>query len=170
LRFWSDSMILEFVYGMLLAEAYIRGVRLPTAAAVLTIAAGAVGAMLYDPTVPSSAALRGIGWGLPAAAVFAGVVLSVPWRIGSSAILHTLGGASYSLYLTHVVVFIYMGSYFRRLGLPAYSLPPLLTARRSGSSLLSSSALWSTSPSRGRSPVPSNGASGLDRRFPRLRR
>ncbi len=128
LRFWSDSIILEFVYGMLLAEAYIRGVRLPTAAAVLIIAAGAVGAMLYDPTVPSSAALRGIGWGLPAAAVFAGVVLSVPWKIGSSAILHTLGGASYSLYLTHVVVFIYMGSYFRRLGLPAYSLPPLLTA------------------------------------------
>lgn len=127
LRFWTDSIILEFVFGMLLAEAYIRGFRLPRVAAMLAIAAGIAGAMLYDPAVPSSVALRAIGWGLPAAAVFAGVVVSVPWGIGSNALLHGLGAASYSLYLTHGVVFVYMGSYFRRLGLPASS-PPLLTA------------------------------------------
>jgi exopolysaccharide production protein ExoZ len=127
LHFWTDSIILEFVFGMLLAEAYIRGFRLPRVAAVLAIAAGIAGAMLYDPAVPSSVVPRGIGWGVPAAAVFAGVVLSASWGIGSSALLHGLGAASYSLYLTHGVVFIFMGSYFRRLNLPAYS-PPLLTA------------------------------------------
>jgi peptidoglycan/LPS O-acetylase OafA/YrhL len=128
LRFWADSIILEFVYGMLLAEAYIRGIRLPRIAAVLAVAAGVAGTILYDPTVASNAALRGIAWGLPAAALFAGVVLSVPWRGGSSRVLHVLGAASYALYLTHPVVFIYMASYFRRLGLPPYSPPPLMAA------------------------------------------
>jgi exopolysaccharide production protein ExoZ len=128
LRFWADPIILEFVYGMLLAEAYIRGIRLPRIAAVLAIAVGVAGAVLYDPNVASSVSLRGIAWGLPAAVLFAGVVLSVSWSVGSSRILHVLGAASYSLYLTHPVVFIYMASYFGRLGLPAYSPPPLTGA------------------------------------------
>ena len=97
LRFWADPQILEFVYGMWLAEAYLRGFRLPRPAAVLALVAGMGGAMLYEPGISSSALPRGIAWGLPAAAVFAGVVLSKPWKAGSSGILHALGAASYSL-------------------------------------------------------------------------
>jgi peptidoglycan/LPS O-acetylase OafA/YrhL len=127
LRFWADPQILEFVYGMLLAEAYLRGFRLSRPAAVLAFLAGAGGVMLYEPGISSSALPRGIAWGLPAAAIFAGVVLSERWMARSTGILPALGAASYSLYLTHPVLFIFMALYFTRLGLPAYS-PLLLTA------------------------------------------
>ncbi len=83
--------------------------------------------MLYEPGISSSALPRGIAWGLPAAVIFAGVVLSKPLTAGSSRILHALGAASYSLYLTHPVLLIFMALYFTRLGLPAYS-PLWLTA------------------------------------------
>lgn len=127
LRFWTDPIILEFVFGMLLAEAYIRGLRLPTVAAVLVVAAGVAASLLYLPGTSPSTVPRGLAWGLPAAAIFAGVVLSKVQKVGSAGFLHALGAASYSLYLTHAVVFIFVASFFRRLGLPAYS-PPLLTA------------------------------------------
>jgi exopolysaccharide production protein ExoZ len=126
LGFWADTQILEFVYGMLLAEAYLRGLRIPRGAALVVIVTGLAASMLYLPG--TSSLPRGIVWGLPAAAIFAGVVLSEPWRVGTSSVLHALGAASYSLYLTHPVVFIFAALFVARLGLPASASPPLTAA------------------------------------------
>lgn len=103
--FWFDPIILEFCLGMLIADAYGRGVRLPrklswwlALAALTAFAASAA----FGPNVP----WRVLEWGVPSAALVAALVLSretaQPSPIGRAARL--LGDASYSLYLVHPLV------------------------------------------------------------------
>lgn len=106
LAFWTDPIILEFVLGMLIAEARASGLRLPGAARVLMAAAG-VALLAVDLTgvgVP-----RFLAHGGPAALLVAAAALGTgaaspapagPWlRLGTA-----LGDASYALYLIHPFV------------------------------------------------------------------
>jgi exopolysaccharide production protein ExoZ len=106
LAFWTDSLCLEFCYGMALALIYLADWRIPTLGRVALILAGAAAAWMLA-THGESSPIRGLAWGLPAAAVVAGGVLSIesPKRLVGRA-FKTLGDASYSLYLVHVLVFI----------------------------------------------------------------
>jgi exopolysaccharide production protein ExoZ len=106
LAFWSQSIVLEFVLGMLLALAYRAGWRLPV---WLALPLALVGAVLLRLAAAGQLGLswpRAVSWGLPAAAVFAGAVLG-DWperrNLFSTAAL-ALGDASYALYLTHAFV------------------------------------------------------------------
>ena len=104
ITFWSDPIILEFCFGMLIAAAYREGMRLPRVAAIALILAGALG-YLASGLWSGYAGSRVIEWGMPATAIVAGSVLSnelpssgdsrkgarVPWR----RILLTLSGASH---------------------------------------------------------------------------
>jgi exopolysaccharide production protein ExoZ len=105
LAFWSNSIVLEFVLGMLLALAFKAGLRLPLGLAAALAAAGVAG--LYLAGAGWLAAWpRGLVWGLPAAAIFAGAVLGrwPPGRYGLAGAAVALGDASYALYLTHAFV------------------------------------------------------------------
>ena len=103
--FWSDPIILEFCFGMLLALAYREGVQLPYAASVGLMLAGALG-FVASAFFDDSMAWRTIAWGVPATAVLAGSVLSkespTPAPLARTFVF--LGDASYSLYLVHYVV------------------------------------------------------------------
>lgn len=104
LGFWSDPIVLEFVYGMGLALLHAHGARLVSvaraglaAAAVAALAAAAVAAPDW------AAADRFLAYGLPAAALVAAVALGRERpqagplaRFGAA-----LGDASYALYLVH---------------------------------------------------------------------
>jgi peptidoglycan/LPS O-acetylase OafA/YrhL len=100
LGYWSDPIILEFVWGMGIALAYRAGLRLPRAVALTLLAAAIaefciyIGADVYLP--------RCIAFGVPAAQAVAALSLierglRLPW-------LERVGDASYALYLTHSAV------------------------------------------------------------------
>jgi peptidoglycan/LPS O-acetylase OafA/YrhL len=103
---------------MILALAYLNGVRLPPA-----VSYGLVVGVIV---VLAATAFRGIDlpwrtieWGLPATALLGGFVLSRragrPGILGRSFLF--LGNASYSLYLLHPIVFIVAGRIlFHRIG------------------------------------------------------
>jgi peptidoglycan/LPS O-acetylase OafA/YrhL len=101
LGFWFNPLILEFVFGMLLALVYGFGFRLPPlSAAVLLFAAFAGFAIPFAPWLPELP--RWISWGIPSAFAVAALSLSSsPLRLAGIA---GLGDASYALYLIHPMV------------------------------------------------------------------
>ena len=108
--YWFDPNILEFCFGMAIALAYRAGVRLPRAGAWLLILA-AIAAFAATTVSVVSAPWRALIWGAPSAAIVAALVLS---RQGAPAgpvgrTFGFLGDASYSIYLTHSLVFPVVG-------------------------------------------------------------
>jgi len=98
----SDPIILEFVFGMLLAIAYREGVRVPMLACIGLIVASFMLFFVLYRYVSADPALRAINWGLPAVLLVAGATLggfslASPWWRA----LAIIGNASYSLYLFH---------------------------------------------------------------------
>lgn len=87
---------IEFVYGMLIGQRYLRGARLPWPGAVAALGALALAshAVLPWPDLP-----RHIGYGIPALLIVAGL-LWLPQARGRAALF--LGAASYSIYLVQV--------------------------------------------------------------------
>ncbi len=102
LSFWARSNILEFVFGMLVAQALRHGVRMPAWSAVALAAVGVAGVLVFLPYSEDWDALRGLGWGLPAAAIVAaGALVRRAEGNPLTRALEGLGDASYSLYLLH---------------------------------------------------------------------
>ena len=106
-RFYGNPIVFEFAFGMLLAVAWRRGLRVPPAVAVLLIVGGS--ALLIAP-LPVPHILM---YGVPSLMVVAGAVwLPLPERRWGV----LLGDASYALYLSHLFA----------LGALRKVLPPLL--------------------------------------------
>jgi exopolysaccharide production protein ExoZ len=105
LRYWSDPIVLEFVFGMTIAVLYRRKISLPIAARCCLLALAAVAVWFSAPVMPPSG-YRALLWGCPAAAMVAGAVLGTPMRnTGQFAeLLRLTGDSSYSIYLIHPLV------------------------------------------------------------------
>ena len=107
LAFWTNPIILEFVFGAALAIAFLEGARLGPAAAGLALLAGLAGfAATTVLGLEAHGAWRPLLWGVPAALIFAGAVL-VPARLPSgrgAGALVALGDASYAIYLLHPLI------------------------------------------------------------------
>lgn len=101
IAFWTQQIILEFLFGCLLALLHRHGFRLAGPSAVLLVAFG-FAAMFNihgvdaDETVPP--ALR---WGVPAVLIVGGAALYRGGAPRLTLLLTGLGNASYSLYLFH---------------------------------------------------------------------
>ena len=94
-----DTIVIEFVFGVVLARMVLRGLALPAVGAAVLAAIG----LALILTVPQgSEALRPVTWGIPALAVVAGTVC-LEQRLAQviPRWLLALGDASYSIYLTH---------------------------------------------------------------------
>ena len=106
-QFFSQSMVFEFIFGMLLAAVWKRRSRMRSRTAWWLIALG-LSLLLLDVQMT-----RIIAYGVPALLIVTGClyirVEEYPWGI-------LLGDASYSLYLSHIFT----------LGLMRKILPPLL--------------------------------------------
>ena len=108
--FWGSSLILEFVFGMLVALLFQSGIKLPPWLAWALVFFG-IGASLLIGYFQFNLDLyavdqRVIEWGLPAAIVMAGLTLrrrptSTHRADVVARTLSFLGDASYSLYLVH---------------------------------------------------------------------
>ena len=107
LRFWTDPIILEFVYGMGLGLIHAEGVRLgPVPRALLSIAALAMLVAVATGHGEVATALRALAYGIPAAMLVA--ALAFGRGDGAGARLAragtAVGDASYALYLIHPFV------------------------------------------------------------------
>lgn len=99
--FWySNSIVLEFIFGMLLALCLPYVKRVPPLPALLAGAAAALPLLLW--VAPNFSPWRGVGWGLPAL-VIVGSAIALEARLGPTAPrwMLELGDASYSIYLVH---------------------------------------------------------------------
>jgi peptidoglycan/LPS O-acetylase OafA/YrhL len=101
LAFWTDPIVLEFAFGMVLAVLYRRGLRIPAWLGALFCVAGAIAIWHASPSMPSGD--RWLTCGVPAAMIFFGLVFQPPLRL-SIRWLSALGDASYSIYLLHGLV------------------------------------------------------------------
>lgn len=121
-----NTIVIEFIFGVALAKATLRGWSLPAALAVFCVVAGFA---LILAVPQGSEKLRVLTWGLPALAIVAGAVSLE--RLVAAALprwLLVLGDASYSIYLTHGFVLPALGLvfiYFRWTGLSAEAMAVL---------------------------------------------
>ena len=125
--YWSNSLVLEFVAGCLLAEAYVGGLRLPAALRLGLVAAAVAAVGAVSTELGGWPPLRGLLFGLPAAALVAAVTLAPDGRAWRwDGVMRRLGDMSYSLYLVHLLVFTVtfhaLNGVFRHLRL----MPPAL--------------------------------------------
>ena len=99
--YWSDPLIFEFTFGMLLALAYQSGFRLPVLSATLLLIA-AIASFAVSLTPWFFGLPRWMAWGIPSALAVAALTFSSsPLRLAGAG---RLGDASYALYLTHPMV------------------------------------------------------------------
>ncbi len=94
-----STIVVEFLFGVALAKATLRGWALPPVVAAIAVLAG-FALILIIPEGPEN--LRTLAWGVPALAIVAGAV-SLETRIARALPrwLLALGDASYSIYLVH---------------------------------------------------------------------
>ena len=109
--YWTNPLILEFVFGLAIAYAYELGKTLSFKMGMSLFCLGvlilAIFSLSHHPTPDRIyAGYLALGWGLPAALIVGGAALSdrgalatARWRIP-----RLLGDASYSIYLTHLLV------------------------------------------------------------------
>jgi exopolysaccharide production protein ExoZ len=103
LKSWTQTIIIEFVFGVLFAQLSLSGFRIGVPAQIALIAAGVAGWLLTGIPATGTFDMRGLVWGPPAAAIFAGVVMGRR-EIAYPKLLLSIGDASYSLYLTHLFI------------------------------------------------------------------
>jgi exopolysaccharide production protein ExoZ len=111
-----DTIVVEFVFGVMLAKWTLRGFRLsPAIAGALVI--GGFGLILMLPMISENA--RVLTWGIPAFAIVAGAV-SLESLVATTLPfwLLALGDASYSIYLSHGFVLPALGLLFGRIVSP----------------------------------------------------
>jgi exopolysaccharide production protein ExoZ len=120
LGYWCNPIIIEFCFGMLIAAAYLQGVRLPrmgtTGLLAIALAAYALSVVIgYRPP------WRLLQWGVPGAALVAAFALAevnpIPGVLARA--FAFLGDASYSLYLVHPFTIPFV----RRVMGPSLALP-----------------------------------------------
>jgi peptidoglycan/LPS O-acetylase OafA/YrhL len=105
LAYWSQEIVLEFVFGMALGLIYMSGVRLRRWSRMLLIGTGLLllGRTAWE--IGAEDPHRSVVWGIPAALIVAGAVLgasSGPWT--GVRWMGVIGDASYALYLIHPLV------------------------------------------------------------------
>lgn len=103
LRFYAQTLIFEFVLGIVVAQIYMRYRQVPPEAGLALIAAGAVVMFLVDWGVDAD---RFSTWGIGAALMVMGAVWLEPWvaHAKNAPRLSFLGDASYSIYLSHTFI------------------------------------------------------------------
>ena len=135
LSYLGATQVLEFVAGLLLAEAGLSGGRLPRPAAAALVAFGLAAIAAAIPWSDSWwGSWRGLAWGLPAAAIVAAAALCPPRRPAGPVrrAFERLGDASYALYLVHYGAYLglesVLGRVFDLARLPALPFMLLLVA------------------------------------------
>lgn len=119
LRFWTDPIILEFLFGIGLAWTYLRGVKLALAWRTLLVASGLILSAAFTARGLVDHVDRSLWGGLPAILIAMGVCLGRQAPVNGLLMrgLIVCGNASYALYLSHMFSLRLLTTLWRRLGL-----------------------------------------------------
>jgi exopolysaccharide production protein ExoZ len=125
----GDPLVFEFLYGVLIAYAISRfSGSIPARGRqrlgymLLTLGVAGFTATIF---FPSAIDYRALAWGMPAAALVAGAVLTHLPALYQSRLLLLLGNASYSIYLSHHLPMMLLARYLKK-GWFAWVPPDLL--------------------------------------------
>lgn len=116
---WTNPILLEFLAGLLLGSAYLKGFRLGRVLPVVLGLTGIVAILHFAPGTLSR--LRPIEWGIPSTLiVLAAVMMEDYVSKKTPAWMLKIGDASYSLYLTpfHPIVIVALSRVVSRTMLP----------------------------------------------------
>lgn len=107
IAFYTNPILLEFIFGVAIGATVVRGIRIPPVVAyaliVLGLVAFAVLAQYY--TIGRLSGWRPIIYGIPAALLVAGLAhIEIFRRKAPISWLAILGDSSYSIYLTHFIL------------------------------------------------------------------
>ena len=123
---YTDPRLIEFGGGVVLARWWLAGLLVGRGlGAALTIVGvgGLIVAALFGPTPD---AWRPLAWGCPSIALVAGLVaIEASGGLPRLTVLHRIGDASFSIYLTHVFL---LGTVRRAIGLITVGFPPMAAA------------------------------------------
>ena len=132
LSFWTESIVMEFVAGMLVGRLYLDGrLSFSTPISVALVVAG--GVLLVVATPWAAPQTRLLAWGLPALMIVIGALslerASLEGRrpLHGKGVLELLGDASYSIYLTHIVTLGALRTFWNMLGLTKPGLSAAVT-------------------------------------------
>lgn len=106
LAFYSNTIVIEFIFGMI-SWKILDKMTAPHAAAGLTLVLlGCLGFYFSDYVFSGdrTSLMRPIGWGVPAWAIVTGaIIFERSGRLPKSKLLKKMGDASYAIYLTHIM-------------------------------------------------------------------
>ncbi|MEP9377261.1 acyltransferase [Aquabacter sp. CN5-332] len=115
MTFYTSTIIIEFIFGVMVGVWYIKGRPVPTFAGWGLLIAG-FAAMLSLNEVTSQS--RFLLWGIPAALIVIGaLILEKAGAVRKYPFFTLLGDASYSIYIVHGIALSAAGQIWRRLGL-----------------------------------------------------
>ncbi len=124
-EFYSNNIVLEFVFGMMLAGLFLNGVlrRLGASVGGVLIALGAIGLVVGGCHLELA---RAVVFGIPAALIVAGALAIESARVVPKVQpFLLLGDASYSIYLAHLFPVALERFAWSRLGLPIEGVLPV---------------------------------------------
>ena len=118
-RFFANTLPLEFVFGLLLGMSVQRIRRVPWGWGALFVVSGLLPLFLWRS--PMFTVFRGLQWGPAAVAVVAGALcLEGRWGARSPRWMLELGDASYSIYLVHTFALPLVGVLINRMRYPVH--------------------------------------------------
>jgi peptidoglycan/LPS O-acetylase OafA/YrhL len=100
--FWSNQIVLNFVFGLVIGSAYSEGARISRATGAFLCALGLAG-IAASSWLGDLGSIRILHWSIPAALIVTGCALSPlgSGRHWATLKLAAIGDASYALYLIH---------------------------------------------------------------------
>jgi peptidoglycan/LPS O-acetylase OafA/YrhL len=124
--FYTNPIVFEFVFGVVIGLAYTSGYRMSRAASTATVIAGALTMIGLAAAWGQTAILRVVVWGIPAALIVLALALTENTKpVEDRRHLRFLGDASYSLYIVHGVVLSAMLSVVHHANIPKIVMIPV---------------------------------------------
>jgi exopolysaccharide production protein ExoZ len=124
-QFYANDIVLEFAAGMLLYYVYKTGKLQPGNFIKASLLIFVVFALIVNIS-PELMTLRSIRWGIPAVTIVAGL-LSFEKSLPEFRLPLLIANASYSIYLSHIMVIAILRYLYPRFGIPTEGLISTLT-------------------------------------------
>jgi len=108
-NFYGEDIILEFLFGCFIAELYLADKLLSNNVAILLLVLSilAILSSYHRHLIPIKSLMKSIQYGIPSAFIVLAVLsLEINRKIKIPAFLTRLGNSSYSIYLTHLSIFL----------------------------------------------------------------
>jgi exopolysaccharide production protein ExoZ len=120
LEFYCNDIILEFAAGMLLCRIYKMGKLKPAIFTKISLLIFGIYVTIIN-IQPEILSLRSFKFGIPAVLIVAGL-LSIERYLTELRLPLLIGNASYSIYLSHIMVIAILRSLYPRFGIPTEGL------------------------------------------------